>query len=98
MRSWPQNGSPSKDEDRHAEDVVGGGLVLRSARGFASLAGEVLAIVLGRGPTRDQARDRLRQIDLELALEESLVRRAAVVEEAAVRIAKSPPISAGVVS
>src|SRR5208283_2873961 len=72
-----------EEEYRHAEDVVGGGLVLSALIGGGAFTRKKFAIVGGgHAETCDYVRDRAGLVGLEFAAKEHLVNSAAVVEQA----------------
>src|SRR5208282_6113311 len=73
----------------HAEDVIGGGFVLRALIGEGAVTCQIFAIVVGgHAEACDHARHCFGLIGFELAFKEQLVHSAAVVEQAALLLRK----------
>src|SRR5205823_10308151 len=82
-------GLTAEHEERHAEDVIGRGFFLAMLVSLASLAGEVIDILLRREPdAAEQPRHCLGLIGLEFAQEELLESGAPVIEQAAMLLRK----------
>src|ERR1035437_5495896 len=76
-----------EEEQRYAEDVVGGGFLLGALIGGGAFTRQIFAIVVGgHAQACDYARARVALIGLELAAKEHLENSTAVIEQAAVLI------------